>query len=95
MEKEKVLEELAKIVDPEIGFNIVDLGFIEDLKIEGKNITITLVLTSPFCPFTNYLMNEIREKLKEMGFEEVTIQISDKPWTVERLSEKAKKALGF
>jgi metal-sulfur cluster biosynthetic enzyme len=94
MNEMDVLKLLETVIDPEIGIDIVNLGFIEKVKISGDSVKIILVLTSPFCPFTSYLLEEIRSKLKPY-FSSVSLEISDKPWTMDRLSEKAKKMLGF
>ena len=48
--EEKVREALTAVVDPELGFNIVDLGLVYDVAIEGDTVTVTMTLTSMACP---------------------------------------------
>ena len=49
--QEVVLEKLKQVIDPEVGINIVDMGLIYDVNVEGEQVDITMTLTSPGCPF--------------------------------------------
>jgi len=60
--KQKIFEKLKEIVDPEIGLNIVEAGFVRNVKIEDGNVLIEIMLTSPFCPLAFFLINAIKEK---------------------------------
>lgn len=51
--KERVLEELRKVVDPELKLDVVSLNMIKDLAVEGDRVSFTLELTSPACPFND------------------------------------------
>ena len=48
--KEKVIEEIKKIYDPEIPVNIYELGLIYDIAVDKKNISVKMTLTTPNCP---------------------------------------------
>jgi metal-sulfur cluster biosynthetic enzyme len=94
--KEKALEALKEVVDPEIGANIVDLGLIYDLKIDGNKVKVLMTLTSIGCPLAGFLIEEVESKLKEAGFENVEINLTfDPPWTPERMSKELRKRLGI
>ena len=94
-EKEKILEALKSVVDPEIGIDIVNLGLIYDIKIKNKKAEILMTLTSLFCPYGNLVVEMVERKIREIGYEP-KIQITfDPPWTPDKMSEEAKKKLGF
>lgn len=71
--KDEVLEALKKVIDPEIGKSIVDLGMVKDLKIEEGRVSFTLALTVPECPLKNEMKNNAEKILKEIGFKEINI----------------------
>jgi len=94
--KEKALEALKEVVDPEIGANIVDLGLIYDLKIDGNKVKVLMTLTSIGCPLAGFIIGEVESKLKEAGFEDVEINLTfNPPWTPERMNKELRKRLGI
>ncbi len=97
IEKKDVLNVLKKVVDPEIGLDIVELGFIYDIKVKDDRIFVKMTLTSPFCPMASFLVEDVREKLKrELKPKDVRVEVTfDPPWSPERMSKKARKKLGF
>ena len=58
-----VREALSEVIDPDLGVNIVDLGFIRAVAIEGRIAVITMTLTSAACPLTGVLESQIRTEL--------------------------------
>jgi metal-sulfur cluster biosynthetic enzyme len=98
MNKSEVLRVLTKILDPELGINIVDLGLIYDVLIEdeSKIVKVIMTLTTPFCPFNSYLIEQIEHKLKEEGFKKIEVELSFDPvWTPERINPTLRKKLGL
>lgn len=95
-DKKKVFEALKNVIDPEIGLNIVDLGFIYGIEITGKKIHIRMTLTTPGCPMHRMFVHEVENSLKrEFKGHEVEVEmVFDPPWTPERMSEDAKEKLG-
>lgn len=80
--KERVLEALKDILDPEIGVSLIELGMIRDIIINDNTIEIKMVLTTPFCPLANYMVEEIRSKASEAAEgREVIVIILDEPWS--------------
>jgi len=88
---------LQDVYDPEIRANIVDLGLIYDVKVEGDKAIITMTLTSPNCPATPEIKNDvIRTALKEKDIHDVELNIVWEPtWTPEMMSEEARLELGY
>ncbi|MEM3431167.1 MAG: metal-sulfur cluster assembly factor [Candidatus Micrarchaeia archaeon] len=92
--KKRVLKQIKKCIDPELGSNIMDLGFIyglELIKIDHKyKVKIIMTLTSPFCPLSNYLASDVKEKvLKLKDVADVEVEIVFNPqWNPSMLSEE-------
>lgn len=97
IKKNDVLKALKKVIDPEIGHNIVDIGFINDVKIKDGNVKIKMVLTSPLCPMANFIFNDVEREVKKIkGVKKVEVEYDWKrPWTPERMKPELKKKLGI
>ncbi len=95
--REKVLEALKRVVDPEIGIDIVNLGLVYDVKIEGGRVHIKMTMTTPGCPLYATLMKSAEEAIKALeGVEEAKVELVwDPPWRPEMMSEEAKEKLGY
>jgi FeS assembly SUF system protein len=95
--REQILEKLKECYDPEIPINIVDLGLVYDVSIEGDSVRVRMTLTSPHCPLAGVLSNEVERRLAEVegaGRAEVEL-VWDPPWTPERISRETRDSLGF
>lgn len=57
-----VEEAMAEIVDPELGLNIIQLGLIRDIEIKHGHAVVTMILTTPFCPYGPSMMETTRKK---------------------------------
>ena len=87
--KDKIIEEIKKIYDPEIPVNIYDLGLIYKIDVkDDKNITIDMTLTSPNCPVADSLPNNVKGNLLKIdGIKDVKINLVwDPPWTKDKMS---------
>lgn len=92
-----VIEKLRFCLDPELGINIVDLGLIYGISIEGPKVTVLLTLTTPGCPLDSYFVKDITDKLKSVkGVTAVSVELTFEPvWSPSNMSEEAKDLLGF
>ena len=91
--KEKIIEEIKKIYDPELPVNIYELGLIYDIAIENdKIVKIKMTLTTPNCPVAESLPNEVKEGAMQVeGIEDADVQLVwEPPWNKEMMSEAAK-----
>ena len=98
MIKNKIIENLKKVYDPEISINIYDLGLIYDIDVESlPKITITHTLTSAFCPEADLIVSDIRVAASQVeGVDDVrVITTFDPPFGPNMMSEEAKLALGI
>ena len=96
--KEKIIEEIKKIYDPEIPVNIYDLGLIYDIKVEDKNTAkIKMTLTSPNCPVAESLPKEVKDGIMQVaGIDNVDLDLVwDPPWNQTMMSEAAKLELNL
>ena len=95
--KEEVLEVLRQVEDPELGMDIVDLGLLYDVEVEGPKVKIIYSLTSMGCPAGPLIAGDIDRAAREVqGVEDVELElVFDPPWTPDRMSEDAKFILGF
>jgi len=96
--KEKIIEEIKKIYDPEIPVNIYDLGLIYDVKVENKNTAkVKMTLTSPNCPVAESLPKEVKDGIMQVeGIDKVDLDLVwDPPWNKDRMSEAAKLELNL
>lgn len=100
--KERVVEKLMEVIDPELGMNIVDLGLVYEVDVlpKGENnlqkVSIKMTFTTPACPMINDMLNEIQSRLEEIDGLDVDLAIVfDPPWTPDKMSDRAKIKLGL
>jgi metal-sulfur cluster biosynthetic enzyme len=95
--REMVVEALKECYDPEIPVNIVDLGLIYDIRLDTTKLEVDFTLTAPGCGMAYSIRDDIHAKLSALdGLEHVVVNIVwEPPWTPDRMSENARKALGF
>jgi FeS assembly SUF system protein len=96
--KEKIIEEIRKIYDPEIPVNIYELGLIYDIKVENKNTAkVKMTLTSPNCPVAESLPQEVKDSIMQVEeIENVDLDLVwDPPWDKDMMSEAAKLELNL
>jgi metal-sulfur cluster biosynthetic enzyme len=96
--RDEVMDALREVCDPcceDRGISIVDMGPIEDIRIDGSDVQVGIVLTTGWCPFVANMSTTIPERLRQLpGVEDVSVEVLWEPvWTPERLSEKARGAL--
>ncbi|MFC3932712.1 metal-sulfur cluster assembly factor [Streptococcus dentapri] len=96
--KDKILEVLEMVIDPELGVDIVNLGLIYEIRFEDDGYTeIDMTLTTMGCPLADLLTDQIYDVIREV--EEVTkaeVKLVWTPaWTIDRMSRYARIALGI
>jgi metal-sulfur cluster biosynthetic enzyme len=95
--KNDVLEALRQVEDPELGMDVVDLGLVYDVEVEGPKVKVLYSLTSMGCPAGPLIAEDMDRVSREVpGVEEVELELTfDPPWTPDRMSDDAKFILGF
>ena len=92
--KQAIIGALRKVLDPEIGMNIVDVGLIYDVEIDNKSfVRVKMTLTTPGCPLTDYFLSEIETVLTDLDFvDDVDIAFVWEPkWDLIMMDENAKQ----
>lgn len=97
IELEKCWEALRNVIDPELQFDIVDLGLVYRVEIIGSTVEMDMTLTSPGCPLApQMVMSAENELLKVEGVEKAVVKLVwSPPWSPEKMSEEAKAGLGL
>ncbi len=95
--EDDVMEVLGDIYDPEIPIDIVNLGLVYGVAIEGSRVNIDMTMTSPGCPAATQIVAEAKYLVEELdGVSEVNVEIVwDPPWDPGKMSEAAKESLGM
>ena len=96
--RDKVIEALKTVYDPEIPVDIYELGLIYEINVYPiNNVYILMTLTSPSCPAAEVIPDEVQAKVKAIpGVNDVKVEITfDPPYSQEMMSEAAKLQLGF
>ncbi len=96
--KEKVIECIQTIYDPEIPVNIYELGLIYEVSVLPiNNVQIVMTLTAPGCPAAQSLPVEVDQKVRQIeGVNDVHVAVTwDPPWDKSMMSEAAQLELGF
>ena|SRR3989344_5576235 len=95
--QEQIIGKLRECLDPELGVNIVDLGLVYGVTIEGSQVNVLMTLTTPGCPLDSYFTKDISAKLKTLkGISDVSVELTfEPPWSPTKMSEESKDLLGF
>ena len=96
--KNKVIEEIKKIFDPEIPVNIYELGLIYKIEIDDKNkVSVDMTLTSPNCPVAESLPKQVKDNIMKVdGVSDVNLNLVwEPPWNKDKMSEAAKLELNL
>jgi len=96
--KDKIIEEVKKIFDPEIPVNIYELGLIYKIDVDEKNkVNVDMTLTSPNCPVAESLPNQVKENIMKVdGVSDVKLNLVwEPPWNKDKMSEAAKLELNL
>jgi serine O-acetyltransferase len=88
----QIREALKEVLDPEAGINVVDLGLIKEIVVNGGTVEVRMVLTTPACPLVGYLVEQVRRKVRSVdGVKTVEVTILDEPWSWECLVNRMGK----
>ena len=78
---------LREVLDPEIGLNIIELGLVRDLVIEEDKANLSMIMTTPFCPYAPALLEMARKKAEEAVHRPMTIEMGMEMWDPSMMEE--------
>jgi metal-sulfur cluster biosynthetic enzyme len=95
--KDDVVEALRAVEDPELGMDIVELGLLYDVEVDGPKVKVIHTLTSMGCPVGPMIQENVDQIVRAMPeVEDVEVELTwDPPWSPEKMSDDAKFILGF
>jgi len=91
-------EALKDVIDPELGVNVVDLGLVYDIHIDeiedNSNVVVDMTLTTPACPLTDLIEEQVSDALKPLGADNVKVQwVWSPPWGMDMITEEGRDQL--
>lgn len=93
----QIKKALRQVKDPELNLDLVVLGLIYDIRIDGTTVDVTMSLTSPGCPVAGELMDQARRAVESVeGVEQANVELTfSPPWTAARIPPTIRAALGL
>ena len=98
LDTEQIHAALRKVVDPEVGANIVDLGLIYRIELDGSKLLIEMTMTSPACPMGEMIVDDAYAELDRILPTDCQPEIRlvwEPPWAPSMMSEKCRRSLGW
>jgi len=92
-----IRDALKSVEDPELNLDLVVLGLIYDIEVNGADVHVVMSLTSPMCPVADQLVKEAERAVSEVeGVERCEVDLTfDPPWTPERIAPLIRSSLGL
>jgi metal-sulfur cluster biosynthetic enzyme len=91
--EETVREALRGVLDPELHLDVVALGLIREINLESTPVKVRMVLTTPFCPYGPWMVNQIKEMAQQAAGQEVKVEVLPEQWHPEMMEDPT--LLGF
>ncbi|MFA6016612.1 MAG: metal-sulfur cluster assembly factor [Patescibacteria group bacterium] len=96
--EKQIKNKLSEVMDPELNISIVDLGLVYEAKLVKNKVKVLMTLTTIGCPLFSLIETQVKDKIKELGFKDsdITLELTfDPPWSMEKMSKRAKAMLGI
>ena len=96
--EEEIRAVLRSIIDPEIGMNIVDLGLVYGVNITDNRLQVDLTMTTPACPMSEMILDDVRYTLKALAPEGAEIDLNlvwEPPWNASMMTGYARQHFGW
>ena len=98
LDTELIRDALRKVVDPEVGANIVDLGLVYRIELTGRQLLVEMTMTSPACPMGDLIVDDAHAELDRVLPADVSVNIQvvwEPPWNPSMMSEQCRLRLGW
>ena len=96
--RQPILDALTKVVDPEVAMSIVDVGLIYGVTVTPEKVHVLLTMTSAACPVTDVIVSEVETELDRIAPPQMLVHVElawDPPWTIDRMSDRARRFMGW
>ncbi len=87
--EDRAYEALRKVIDPEIGLNVVELGLIREIDVKDDSAHVVMILTTPFCPYGPQIMEQARRTVEHELEVPTTIEMGREMWDPSMMEEGA------
>ncbi len=96
-DEKDIRKALRRVKDPELNLDVVVLGLVYDIDVEGSHAHVTMSLTTPFCPAAPQIVEDARAAVEGVeGIDSAEIELTfDPPWTPDRIDPIIRSALGI
>lgn len=84
-----VCNALREVMDPEIGISVIELGLVRELDIQAETAEVTMIMTTPFCPYAPTLLESVRKATEDTAGVPTTIEMGTEMWGPEFMEEGA------
>ncbi len=89
----RVLGALQRVIDPEVGLDIVTMGLVREVVVAGTHATVVMTLTTRGCPMADALIQEVASAIEGAGLEPRVELMFEPPWSPEHMNEEGREAL--
>ncbi|MDX1492742.1 MAG: iron-sulfur cluster assembly protein [Longimicrobiales bacterium] len=95
--EKEIRDALKGVKDPELGLDLVVLGLIYDIEVDGDHVDAVISLTSPMCPVAGEIVNNVKETIEGVeGVKSAEVELTfDPPWTPDRINPLIRSSLGL
>jgi metal-sulfur cluster biosynthetic enzyme len=97
VDKEQVFDALKRVYDPEIPVDVVNLGLVYDVSLDGEKVAVKMTTTASGCPVGDYIVKQAKRAIGRLeGVKEVDVElVYDPPWQESMISEEGRRMLGW
>jgi len=95
---ETVATALRRVVDPEVAMNIVDVGLVVGVALQGKELNVQVTMTSAACPVADVIVEDVERELDLAVPADLFIRVElvwEPPWSPDRMSEAGRRSMGW
>jgi len=82
-----LIEGLSGITDPELGYSVIELGLVREIKLTEQQAYVRMLLTTPFCPYGPSMLEETRKKVEQILDVPTSIEFGMEPWTPDMMED--------
>jgi metal-sulfur cluster biosynthetic enzyme len=87
--EEEIRDALREVIDPEIGLNVVELGLIREVEVGEEKTKITMILTTPFCPYGPAMVDQVRQTANIVTGGNTEVEVGTELWDPSMMEEGA------